>query len=145
MNRLLCSGILVLGLTAAATQTWAQGPYYGNNRYGNNYGRNDRSLVGRVLADLNRAAAGAYLDGHERKHLDEAAGNLQEFQARWARGKFDSGKLDRAIRNLEHLVEADRVRGRDRDMLARDVQDLRQFRATRGRYNQNPGYNPNWR
>ena len=47
---------------------------------------------------------------------------------------FDTGKLDKAIHNLEHLAEADRVRGRDREMLSRDLYDLRQFRASRGRW-----------
>jgi hypothetical protein len=129
---------------------------YGNDRYGD--GRNQNSLIGRVLADLNRAASNARLDGHERKHFEEAADKLQEFEGRWAQGKFDSGKLDKAIQNLQHLADADRVRGRDRDMLARDVADLRQFRSTRGRYlnngygdyrddryNQNRRYDPNWR
>jgi hypothetical protein len=155
------SGVLVFCLAASA-QTWGQDryypprndPYYRNNRdgYGQDrysqqraYGRNYESLIGRVLTDLDRAAASAYLDEHERKHFEEVAGKLQEFEARWARGRFDTGKLDKAIENLEHLAEADRVRGRDRDMLARDVQDLRRFRATRGRYDQYPDYYPNWR
>lgn len=144
MNRIstLWSGVLALGLAAASA--WGQDPYYRDNRdyrdsrdgYSSN-GRSDRSLIGRVLADINRAASGAYLDGHERKHFDEAAVKLQEFDARWARGKFDTGKLDRAIQNLQHLTEADRVRGRDRDMLFRDVQDLRRLRASGGRYYRN--------
>ncbi len=140
-------GVLVLGLTAAA-QTWAQAPYYSqrddrydrydrdrytNQRY-DGYGRNQGSLIGRAMSDLNRAAERARLDHHEVKHFDEVASSLREFEERWARGKFDTGKLDKAIRNLEHLAEADRVRGRDRDLLVRDIQDLREFRASRGRY-----------
>ena len=127
---------------------------YGNDRYG--YGSNQNSLIGRVLADVNMAASNARLDGHERKHFDDAVRKLQEFEGRWAQGRFDSGKLDKAIESLEHLANADRVRGRDRDRLGRDMEDLRQFRATRGRnsnygdyrddrYNQNRRYDPNWR
>ena len=44
---------------------------YGNDRYGSGYGRNQDSLPGRVLADLDMAASNARLDGHERKHFDE--------------------------------------------------------------------------
>jgi hypothetical protein len=73
------------------------------------------------------------------------AGSLQDFQVRLSRGKFDNGKLDKAIHNLEHLAQADRVRGRDREILSRDLYDLRQFRTTRGGYYQGPGYYPNWR
>ena len=158
---LFCCGVLALG-PAANAQTGEQGPdytprhpYYRNrdgypdDRYSQQraygYGRNQQFLIGRVMTDLNRAAERARLDGHERKHFDEVAGNLQEFETRWARGKFDTGKLDKAIHNLEHLAEADRVHGRDRDILARDVEDLRQFRASRGRYDRNPNYYPGWR
>ena len=77
------------------------------------------------------------LDGHEIDHFNEIARSLQEFQAKWGRGKFDSGKLDKAIHNLEHLAEPDRLtgsRGRDRETLSRDLYDLRQFRASRGRW-----------
>lgn len=169
MKRFLSSflfggGVLVLGLATAA-QTWAQypyytprqDPYYGNrggypdDRYsgsygsGYGYGRSPQYLIGRVIDDLNRAAQRSYLDRHEARHFDEVAGNLQDFEARWARGKFDTGKLDRAIHNLEHLAQADRVRGRDRDMLARDLYDLREFRASRGRYDRGSSYYPNWR
>ena len=129
---------------------------YGNDRYG--YGGNQGSLIARVLGDLDRAASNARLDRHESKHFDEVARKLQEFEERRAQGKFDTGKLDKAIQNLEHLADADRVSGRDRDMLARDLQDLRQFRSMGGRYsnygdrdyrdnryNQNRRYDPNWR
>jgi len=154
---LLGSGVLFFTLSADA-QTWGRDqygqprynpnyrnddPYYRQRGYG--YGQNQDYLIGRVMSDLSQAASRAYLDGHERKHFDEVAGNLQDFQARWSRGKFDTGKLDKAIHNLEHLAQADRVRGRDRDTLGRDLYDLRQFRATRGGNYQSPGYYPNWR
>jgi hypothetical protein len=149
-------GVLTLSLAANA-QTWGQDPYYtpryrdryADDRYSREreygYGRNPQFLIDRVMTDLNRAAERARLDGHERNHFDEVAGSLQEFESRWARGRFDTSKLDKAIHALEHLAQADRVRGRDRDMLARDVEDLRQFRASRGRYEQSPNYYPNWR
>ena len=152
---LLGFGILFFTLTAGA-QSWDQDqygqpgydPYYRNNNSyyperGYGYGQYHGDLIGRVMSDLNRAASRAYLDGHERHHFDEVAGSLQDFQARLTRGKFDTGKLDKAIHNLEHLAQADRVRGDDRDMLTRDLNNLRQFRATRG-YGYG-SYYPNWR
>jgi len=109
---------------------------YSTNRYG--YGPSG-SLIGEVLRDIDRAASNAWVDSHERKHFDEAAQKLQEFEDRWAQGNFDKGKLDKAIENLQHLADADQVRGRDRDILSRDLAELRQFRSTRGRY-VNGGY-----
>ena len=138
-------GVLAIG---ASAQNWQdpyyrpQEPYYrGDPRYrggysqpGYGYGRDQQFLVNRVMSDLDQAARRARLDGHEVDHFNEVARSLQEFQSRWARGKFDTGKLDKAIHNLEHLSEADRVRGRDREVLSRDLYDLRQFRAGRGRW-----------
>ena len=189
---LFSSGVLVLSLAANA-QTRGQGtysqrddPYYRNDPnypnypdrggyrnddrnsrqrgYGNDrYGSNPGSLIERIVADINRAASRARLDGHEVRHFDEAASKLQEFEGRWANGKFDTGKLDKAIDNMRHLADADRLNARDRDMLARDIDELRQFRSTRGVYsnygyggyrndrynydrqNQNRRYDPNWR
>lgn len=166
MNRfssvlLVGAGVLFLS-PAANAQTSRQGPYYRTdpNRGGyydgrypqsdrSGFGRSQNSLVGRVIADLNTAAGNARLDGHEWKHFNEAAQKLREFADRLYQGKFDSGKLDKAIQNLEHLADADRVHPRDRNMLARDIEDLRQLRSTRGRYSNN-GYrdyrdDPNWR
>ncbi len=157
---LLGCGVLSLGQVATAQSRQdpyyrpGDDPYYRNrdgyagDRYsqerGYGYGRNPQSLIDRVMTDLNRAGEQARLDGHERKHFDEVAGSLQQFEARWARGQFDTGKLDKAIHNLEHLVDADRVHWRDRDILARDLADLREFRASRGRFYENPYYR-NWR
>ena len=138
---LFSCGVLAVG---ASAQNWRQDPYYRDDPryrggysepgYGYGYGRNEQMLINRVISDLDRAARGAYVDDHEANHFNEVARSLQEFQSRWARGKFDTGKLDKAIHNLEHLAEADRVRGRDREILTRDLYDLREFRANRGRW-----------
>ncbi len=139
MKRFLATISLGLGCLAfaagAGAQTWERNPY--GRRDADDYGRNGyrgyrQSPVDRVLSDLNQAESRAYLDGHERKHFNDAARSLQQFQERWARGKFDNGKLEKAIRNMEHLAQADRVSGWDRDMLARDINELQQFRAGGG-------------
>jgi len=156
MNRfssvlLISAGVLFLSLAANA-QTSRQDPYYRNDtnrdgyydgRYSQSdrtgFGKNQNSVIGRVIADINMAAGNAHLDQHEWKHFNEAAQKLREFGDRLYQGKFDRGKLDKAIQNLEHLADADRVRPRDRNMLARDIEDLRQLRSTRGQYS-NYGY-----
>jgi pantothenate synthetase len=88
----------------------------------------------RVVQDLNRTAANRRLDEHERKHIDSALRGLEEFDRRLAEGNFDKDRLDHIIENINHLANADRVRGRDRDILLDDLNALRDYRATRGRY-----------
>jgi hypothetical protein len=181
---LLGSGVLVLSMAAQAQDPYysqRDDPYYRNDPYYQNFpnqggyndgrysrqsgypdrygdGRNQGSLIGRVVSDLNMAARNSRFDRRERKHFDEGVRQLQQFEDRWAQGRFDTGKLHEAIEELDHLAKSDRVSGRDREILARDAADVRRFRSTRGqysnngyrdygddRYNQNRGYDPNWR
>ena len=138
-----------LFVSALVANGQAQDPYYRNDRnggYRDGGYANDRngyspsgSLIGRVLSDIDRVASNSWVDDHERRHFYEASRKLQEFEERLTRGNFDNGKLDKAIESLQHLADADQVRGRDRDMLYRDLSELRQFRSTRGRYS-NGGY-----
>ncbi len=129
----LMSSVLVLGFTANAQR---YDPYYrGDRGYGDRYGYESRgSLIGQVLSDLDRIGSNAWVDNHERDHFYEASRKLQEFESRWSQGNFDKGKLDKAIENIQHLANADQLRGRDRDILYRDLTALRQFRSTRGQY-----------
>ncbi len=139
---LMSSGLMLGGLMANAQYrydpSYGDNGRYSDNRYGG-YGANRGSLIGRVLSDIDRAASDSRFDNHERSHFEEASRRLQEFEERWSRGNFDTGKLDRAIDSLQHLANADQLRGRDRGILSQDLSELRQFRATRGRYS-NGGY-----
>ncbi len=113
---------------------------YSNNGYNNSpRGNYSRSIVDQVQADLSRAASNAYTDNHERGHFDQAQQSLQDFQGRWARGRFDKAPLDRAVTSLQHLVNSNQLNGRDRSILADDLNALRQFRSSGGQY----GYGQN--
>jgi hypothetical protein len=139
-SNLVVSSFGVLALcTVASAQFRGRAPYPPQQGgYGYGYGQGQQqSITGRVLNDVFRAAERSPLDGHDRNHVNEVTRSLREFDERLARGKFDTGKLDKAISNLDHLAQADRVRGRERDLLMRDVDELRRFRATRGGYDQN--------
>ena len=91
------------------------------------------SPVDRALFDLSRVDRTAYVDHHEREHFRHAQEDLVRFQERWSQGRFDRGRLDRAIDNMQHLVQARQVRGRDRDVLGNDLAALRYFRDSQGR------------
>ena len=145
---LLGSGLFLSALVAnAQTYGYPRDDQYNRNdriggyrdddyRQGRDYrygSRQGGSLIGQVLSDIDRAASRSWVDGHERRHFYEASRKLQEFEERRARGNFDNGKLDRAIENLAHLADSDQIRDRDREILYRDLTELRQFRSARGR------------
>ncbi|HUS07999.1 MAG TPA: hypothetical protein VMZ52_16980 [Bryobacteraceae bacterium] len=112
-------------------------PYYGNGGYAND----PRSLVARVQSDVSRVANSSYADHHEQKHFSETMRNLDDFNNKLSRGRFDQGRLDKAMSSLSHLVNAQQIHPRDRNILANDLSALRSLRDNGG-YNsgQNGSY-----
>jgi hypothetical protein len=118
---------------------WRRDDNYRDGDYGYGNGRGVRAdVVSRVLSDLDRSRSYRYVDSHDRKHYESARRELERFQSSWAGGRFDTGRLDKAIDNLKHLAQSDRVERGERNRFARDIEDLRDFRASGG-YN-NGGY-----
>ncbi len=112
--------------------------YRDNDRYES--GRRGGSGIGaveRAMQNLRSASSRAYrLDGHERKHFERAMSDLDRFRDNWQRsGSFDRGRLDSAISNMADLARADRVNPRDRALIGRDVNMLRDFRNGGGNGN----------
>jgi hypothetical protein len=137
--------VALLLLFAGGPQLFAQwrGDRDDHDR-GHGYGGGDP--VNRAMADLQRASRGyGYMDHGDRKHVDSAIHNLQRFQANSGSGRFDKDRLDGAISDIQHLVDSNRVNGRDRQVLSNDLAALRAFRANRGSGGYNGGrgrYNP---
>lgn len=143
----LMLGSLWAGGSLLSAQVYRDDPYYrdGRDAYGQPGGYRDNrdyrdyrdrgraDTVNRVIEDLRRARSYDYVDHHERKHFEHAERELVKFQDRYYSGRFDRHHLDEAINDLHHLVNARQVNPRDRDLLARDLDMLRDFRA-RGSY-----------
>jgi hypothetical protein len=120
----------------------AREPYYtgGNPGYAGDYrGAASNSIVSRTLYDLDSAERTARVDRHEFSHFEHARNELQRFEDRWARGRFDRRQLDKAIHDVEHLVNARQLRGRSRDVLSRDLSALYSLRQS-GRRQYDPRY-----
>jgi hypothetical protein len=122
-----------VALLAGCAGAQYRDPYYRGPQRDGYYARGG-DLVSRVVSDLDRARSYARVDHHERGHFDNARRDLLVFQDHYARGKFDKDRLDGAIDNIHHLIDSDQVNPRDRQMLSRDINALRDYRASRGAY-----------
>jgi len=110
------------------------------DRYGNRgdygrggYGQGANGLIQSVQEHLRRAASVGRPRGKEYNRFNNAMRHLSEFDTKLNRGQFDRGKLDRAIEDVNNVVRHNRLDRRDRNMLATDVDRLREFRS-RSRY-----------
>src|SRR5215475_10474347 len=92
-----------------------------------------RALVGRVQEDLRRAAGMASPRSHNKdfQRVDNAQRHLSQFDRALSKGKFDSGKLDASISDVQSVVDHNTLTPQDRDSLNVDLRDLRGVRSER--------------
>lgn len=130
-------------ITILGAILWLAGAAWADDRgwgWGNRGGGRDRGSYGysspvpSVLRDVQYVWSRSRVDGHERDHFRKVIDSLQDFQDRAARGRFDTGRLDRAIDNLEHLAQAHQIHPQGRRMLTQRLYDLRAFREDGRRY-----------
>jgi hypothetical protein len=89
-----------------------------------------QGLVRRTQEDLRRAEDRAPgHSGKERERFDNARRHLAGFDEELGRRHFDKGRLDEAIGDVQHILDHNRLSDRGREMLQRDVTDLRELRA----------------
>lgn len=109
-----------------------------DRRYGRTNGdrweqqRNRRTPVDATIADLRRAQSRNRYDNEKREHFERAFYHLDRFNYDWNRGKFEKDRLDDAIERIDKLANSDQIRDEDREILRRDLEDLRAFRSSRG-------------
>jgi len=92
------------------------------------------ALVDRVHEDLNRGYSVWRLRDSDRDRLTHAEHQLRNFAGDWSRGKFDKGDLDQSIAAIQHVLDNNRLSGRERDALWNDVEQLRAMRAAYDRH-----------
>jgi hypothetical protein len=92
------------------------------------------ALVERVHADLNHGYAVWRLSDGDRDRLNHAERELREFAKQWRRRKFDKDKLDDSIAAVQHVLDNNHLKGRERDDLWHDVSELRNMREAYDRH-----------
>jgi hypothetical protein len=132
MDKMKTIKIALVAVIALGTLAQGQPRYRQPDGYRN--GGNQQYVIGQVLQDLNRATQRTRMDSRDFSRVTDISRTLQQFESRWAQGKFDKGKLDHAIETLQHLADSNRLPQQLRSVFYRDVNDLREFRANRGSY-----------
>jgi hypothetical protein len=128
--------VLMMGAAGLQAQVYARGSYE-NGRFTAEFGHNAQergpALLDRVRRDVDRAESESVqmASGGDHKRFNKVRGELGEFEGKLASGRFDKHELDDTIKNLQRVVNDNRMEYRDRDVLARDLAELREFR---GRY-----------
>lgn len=123
---------VLLGFSLLLSAGLASAQYRDRGPYRDDYFRGD--VISRALDHVSNSRSYSRVDHHERGHLDQAQRDLRIFQQHWRRGNFDKDRLDGAIENIRDLADSRQVNARERELLMRDVRDLREFRANRGNY-----------
>lgn len=132
------AGALALVCTTANAQFGNRDPYSTRDPYGNRgpfgrdrggYGYGSGGLIQSVQEHLRRAASFGRTRGKDYKRVDNAMRHLSEFDSKMSRGHFDRGKLDHAIEDVNNVVRHNHIDRRDRNVLAMDLERLRDFRA----------------
>lgn len=119
-----------------------QGYRYGyDERYGydrdrtyGNFGPQYRSgnPVTAAMRDLEVVFRRSRVDNHEANHFRRALRELEDFDRNARRGRFDHASLDNAMDNMADLARADQLHPRDRQLIARRLQELNYLRGRAG-------------
>ena len=112
---------LLLGTLLLASVSFAQ-PYNPDRRYG---ATPRGEVFERAQFDLSRAAEHSY----DRRRIEKAQREIADFQRRLSFGRFSRRDLDRAIGATDDVVRRGSIAPRDRDILFRDLEGMRAFRA----------------
>jgi len=137
LNQTLAAIFLSAGLAvglaaplAAAPNGWYQ---YGDRdagRYPDRYG-DLRSLVDRTQSDLRTSAELEHNNGDQRERYRNAQGHLSTFDRNLTKGHFGKSELDKAIHDVQSVLDHNALQASSRDALLHDVQDLRAVRDHR--------------
>lgn len=150
MHRLFANGLTIFTLALGCMAT-ANAQYYpnrdgypedgrwrdGDRSYDRGYGDYRQAFYNRLQSDLERAAGNSYLRGGDLRRFEKARHEIDEFQRKWGRGRYDRHDLDDAIGATQRVANLPGLDYRDRAALDEDLSMMRSFRA---RMNSGYGY-----
>jgi hypothetical protein len=91
-----------------------------------------RQLIEKTQDDLRNASELQHAKkGDERNRYQNAQKSLSTFDRHLTKGKFDKGELDKAIGDIQSVLDHNTLQASSRDALLSDVQNLRLARKAR--------------
>jgi hypothetical protein len=91
-----------------------------------------RQLIEKTQEDLQSASEWHHAKkGDERDRYRNAQKSLSTFDRHLTKGKFDKGELDKAIGDIQSVLDHNTLQASSRDALLSDVQNLRLARKAR--------------
>ena len=125
---LIASSLLSLGLVVAAPAQ-PQAPYErGPGAYRSTDFRDTQIMFARVRSDLDRAENNLRPFSDSRYNFDRVRGELSDLQRQWDESTYEPSQADAVIRALDRALRTSDLLPRDRDRLASDLANLRDFR-----------------
>jgi len=119
-------GLLLFGLIATA-----QSPRYRN--YDRGECESVQTLLHHVRSDLDRAERNAYADYEDdQRRFERVRGELSELQHQWDGNEYSPSQIDNLIIALQTVLSDNDLALRDHDVLAGNLNQLRDFRARHG-------------
>jgi hypothetical protein len=96
----------------------------------NRYQHDARWPVDQTIQNLKNIASSNTYSHKEMQRYDTAMTHLSEFAEKMQRGRFDRGKLERGIGDVQNVLNKNPMDGRARDVLNNDVMSLRRLRSS---------------
>jgi hypothetical protein len=88
-----------------------------------------RGLVGKAQQDLQNISSIATMSGKERERYDNALHHLSEFDQALAHSRFDKGKLDTSVDDIDNVCKNNTLNPSERDVLLGDIRELRHLKS----------------
>jgi hypothetical protein len=83
----------------------------------------------RVREDLDRVQADTFPGGGDQYRIAKTKQELGELQGKLAENRYDQPELDNVIAGLQRVIDSNKLRPQDRDVLTDDLTRLRDYRA----------------
>jgi hypothetical protein len=130
MKRLAVCACLGLGLMGTSGTLLHAASDRHSGRYPDAY-TGLRDVVDRTQADLKTAADLETGKNDHKERYKDAQGHLSTFDRKLVNGKFDKDELNKAIDKIKSILDKNVLQASTRDILMRDVTDLKVARDRR--------------